>query len=95
MASYNKLAALMGEHQELATFRRFQRLNVKSLLYMQAEILHLESELEIIEFDDQTSGDKFRASLNVSVFNLKESSGLPHGVQWAKVLEIQEKLQAY
>ncbi|KAL8723949.1 MAG: hypothetical protein Q9181_007063, partial [Wetmoreana brouardii] len=95
MASYNKLAALMGQHQEMATFRRFQRLNAKSLLYMQAEILHLEQELDMIELEDKCSADKDRALLHVSVFNLKESSGYPHDVQWSKVLEVRKKLEAY
>ncbi|KAL9601210.1 MAG: hypothetical protein Q9179_002939 [Wetmoreana sp. 5 TL-2023] len=95
MASYNKLAALMGEHQEMATFRRFQRLNAKSILYMQAEILHLERELDMIELEDKVSADKNRALLHESVFNLKESSGYPHDVQWSKVLEVRKKLEAY
>ncbi len=95
MASYNKLATLMGRHQELASFRRFRRLNAKSLLYMQAEILHLESELGAIEGEDQRSGDKVRSSLHTSVFNLKESCGSPHDVQWKKVLNIRDKLERY
>lgn len=95
MARYNKLAALMGEHLELAIFRRFQRLNAKSLLYMQAEILHRESELDMIELDDVRSEDKSRSLLHTSVFNLKELSGGPHDVQWKNVLEIREKLEHY
>ncbi|KAL8684429.1 MAG: hypothetical protein Q9218_008301, partial [Villophora microphyllina] len=95
MSNYNKLAALMGEHQEMATFRRFQRINAKSLLYMQAEILHLEQELSMIELEDKSSADKNRASLHESVFNLKESSDHPHNIQWSKVLELRERLEAY
>ncbi|KAL8657649.1 MAG: hypothetical protein Q9226_001711 [Calogaya cf. arnoldii] len=95
MANYNKLATLMGEHQELATFRRFQRLNVKSLLGMQAELLHLESELAEIEKEDQRSEDKPRSLLHESAFNLKASCGSAHDTQWRKVLEVREKLEQY
>lgn len=95
MASYNRLATLIGEHQELAVFRRFQTLNAKSLLYMQAEILHLESELRSIELHDESSKDVRRASLHTSVFNLKESSGSDYQLQWNKVVEIREKLERY
>lgn len=95
MASYNKLASLMGKHEELTIFRKFQNLNLKNLLYMQAEILHLEKELRIVELEDKQSEEKPRASLHASLFNLKESSGTSHDVQWRKVLEIREKLQVY
>ncbi|KAL8932495.1 MAG: hypothetical protein Q9211_006282 [Gyalolechia sp. 1 TL-2023] len=95
MADYNKLVNLMGEHQDLAIFRRFQNLNIKTLIYMQADILHLEQELNIVEYEDKRSDDKSRASLHASFFNLKESSGERHDVQWNKVKEIQEKLGLY
>ncbi|KAL8715710.1 MAG: hypothetical protein Q9220_000377 [cf. Caloplaca sp. 1 TL-2023] len=85
----------MGEHQELASFRRFQSLGMKSLLYMQAELLHLENELKAIENEDQTSHDPERAYLHASVFNLKQSAGTSHEIQWRKVLEIREKVRLY
>ncbi|KAI4133308.1 MAG: hypothetical protein LQ341_006176 [Variospora aurantia] len=91
MSNYNGLASLMGEHKELAIFRKFQKLNAKNLLYMQAEILHLEQELHIIEFEDQISSDKSRAQLHNSLFNFKDSSG----TQWNKVLELRGRLPSY
>lgn len=95
MANYNKLATLMGEHQDLATFRRFQKLNLKSLLGMQAEILHLECELATIEREDERAQDDSRSSLHKSMFNLKTSGGSTHDYQWRKVLEVREKLAQY
>ncbi|KAL8696341.1 MAG: hypothetical protein Q9224_002847 [Gallowayella concinna] len=95
MANYNKLATVMGDHQELAIFRRFQRLNAKSLLYMQAEILHLESELDMIELEDKRSEEKSRSLFHTSVFNLKEPCCCPNNVQWKHALEIREKLERY
>ncbi|KAL8670135.1 MAG: hypothetical protein Q9168_005300 [Polycauliona sp. 1 TL-2023] len=79
----------------MTTFRRFQRLNLKSLLGMQAEILHLESELAKVEHEDRQSEDKSRSLLHESAFNLKASCGSPHDTQWKKVLEVRERLEQY
>jgi hypothetical protein len=45
MEGYAKVAHLMGTHGEFGIFRRFQTLNMQNLLYLQAEITHLEAEL--------------------------------------------------
>lgn len=95
MANYNRVAALMGDHQEMAAFRRFRRLNMKSLLGMQAEILHLESEVASIEREDERSEIKGCSSLHESAFNLKASGGTSHDLQWRKVLEVRERLEQY
>ena len=63
MVKYNKLVTFMGQHQELAILRRFQKPNVKALIGMQAEILYLESELAMIEREDKSSEGPSRASL--------------------------------
>lgn len=70
-------------------------MNVKSLLGMQAEILHLESELASIERKDERSEIKSRSSLHESAFNLKASWGSSYDLQWRKVLEVREKLEQY
>ena len=95
MADYSGLAAIMGKHQELALFRKFSALNIKNLLYMQSELVHLECELTSIASEDKRSADNDRASFHVSLFDLKESFGTCKGVQWGKVLEIREKLKIY
>jgi hypothetical protein len=41
-----KIAKLMSETSELAIFRRFSNLNLQNLLYLQAELMHLESNLK-------------------------------------------------
>ena len=76
-------------------FRRFQKLNLKSLLGMQAEILHLASELATVEREDERSEDNSRSSLHKSMFNLKASGSSTHCYQWRKVLEVREKLEQY
>jgi hypothetical protein len=45
MEGYHKVAAYMSVHGQLAIFRRFSRLNLLNLLYLQAEITRLEQRL--------------------------------------------------
>ncbi|RDL38895.1 uncharacterized protein BP5553_03235 [Venustampulla echinocandica] len=43
---YEKLARLMSKHGEVAAFQRFDYLNNLNILYLQAELVHLEEELQ-------------------------------------------------
>lgn len=95
MGNYDTLAALMGSHQEMAQFRKFADLNAKNLLYMQAELVHLKAELENIANEDKRSSHGEKESFDVSLFDLKDSSGTENDVQWRKVLEIRNKLKEY
>ena len=52
MTGYDKLARLLGQHEDLAMFRTFSALRMKVLLFMQAELLHLENDLRLeADFD--------------------------------------------
>lgn len=95
MGNYTRLAALIGNHEELALFRRFAALNAKSLLYMQAELVHLEAELENIANEDSFSGHGEKESFEVSFSKLKDSCGTENDLQWRRVLEIRHKLKEY
>lgn len=95
MGDYDSLTALIGTYEELSMFRRFAKLNAKSLVYMQVELAHLEAELAGIELEDKASKDPNRSSFHVSIFNLKESLGTKNDLQWQKVLAIREKLRLY
>src|SRR5215471_13469743 len=46
MGSYTKLSEFMGSWSDVAIFRRFANLNAENLLFLQAELLHLEHELQ-------------------------------------------------
>ena len=95
MADYNKLAALVGTHQELAIFRKFGALNAKNLLYMQSELIHLQSELDGIELENKHSGDSEKSAFLTSLFDLQDSDGTSKDLQWRKVMEIRGKLKSY
>jgi hypothetical protein len=57
MASYDSLSQVMADHNDLLILRSFSSLNIKNLLYYQAELAHLECELREIESEDQTSDE--------------------------------------
>ncbi|KAK5467240.1 hypothetical protein LTS15_000212 [Exophiala xenobiotica] len=54
MASYDRLAHLMADHNDLLILRTFSSLNIKNLLYYQAELANLECELREIETEDRS-----------------------------------------
>lgn len=49
---YPKLATILAGSQEYMIFRRFSNLNMRNALYLQAELMHLELELETHTSDD-------------------------------------------
>lgn len=57
MPSYPVLAQTLSAHPSLQIFRSYSALNLKSILYYQAELAHLESELAEIEEQDRTCSD--------------------------------------
>lgn len=96
MAGYSRLAALMGNHHDLAIFRRFAGLNAKSLLYMQGELVHLEAELKMIALNNRDSEDPQKADFEYSISALMGPHASEDGHEhWAKILEIREKLKEY
>jgi hypothetical protein len=45
LEGYRKVATLMGTYSEFAILRSFHTLNMQNLLYLQAEITHLEAKM--------------------------------------------------
>jgi hypothetical protein len=56
VSGYPQLARFQSRYHEYSIFRKFSRLNMLNLLYLQAELKHLELELETTEEDDYASG---------------------------------------
>jgi len=63
MSGYEKLAGLMTKHSEVATFQRFDFLNTLNILYLQAELVHLEQELRDSMREDLESGNNHAPAL--------------------------------
>ena len=90
---YPRLAHLMGKYPGEAIFRRFATLNARNLLYLQAELVQLEWELEQDTNADCASEDGARRAFQTHARTLREEG--KGSVQWEKVLLIREKLKEY
>ena len=73
-------------------FKQFAELNARSLLYMQAELLCLEQELDVITYVDEHGTDPSTKNFARSVWEMRKP---PNQNQWEKVLEIRGKLRDY
>lgn len=94
MEGYAKLASLMGAYPEVAILRRFGALNIQNLLYLQAELVHLENELRESSYANQHSGDVHRVTMSkdwITLAHYHEGNER----QWAVALRIREKLKEY
>jgi len=90
MEGYAKVANLMASQSEYAILRRFRVLNMQNLLYLQAEITHLETDLIQLANRDARHGD--RRFFAMDWWSLHQGEDTE---QWAKVLEIRNKLNEY
>jgi hypothetical protein len=97
MNGYSKLASMMGPHPELAIFRRFGTLNAHNLLYLQAELVHLEHRLHQCVKSDAESGHIDRTIYDRDWQSLSESKLMPDGnaEQWETALKIRSTLKEY
>lgn len=55
-----RVALLMAKTPDFAAFSRFSDLNIKSLLYYQAQLINLKKKLHELEYEDKRSQDKFK-----------------------------------
>lgn len=89
MEGYAKVAKLMSMYPEFAVFRRFQALNIQNLLYLQAEIIHLEDGLKTIIAEDAERPD--RRFHSQDWWSLSQDGE----EQWESWLELRTKLEKY
>lgn len=98
VAGYPKLSGYMGLLPQIAIFRTFSGLNAQNLLYLQAELTHLEKELRKAEKCDSLSTEGKRAIYRRDWFWLSESASskcFESSNQWGLVLKIREVLRQY
>ncbi|KAI0206579.1 hypothetical protein F4808DRAFT_454500 [Astrocystis sublimbata] len=90
---YTRLAEYMGQHSQLAIFRRFGTLTNASLLYLQAEITELEHELKYVQAQDCQSDDDVRKEYERSWYRLSRSASLEEGSEEREQYELIMKLR--
>jgi hypothetical protein len=92
--SYDKFSYLIGDFPNLFVFRKFGALTAKTLLYSQAELVHLEYELEILSREDRREPGKENIGISWRALN-EASSADGSDLQKKKVAQIREKLDQY
>ncbi|KAL9073145.1 MAG: hypothetical protein Q9157_004858 [Trypethelium eluteriae] len=95
MEGYAKLAQLMSAYDEFAILRSFKSLNMQNLLYLQAEITHLEAELGELARRDGMRGDRDYHASDWWSLSLGENANEGDLEQWEKVLQLRDKLDKY
>jgi hypothetical protein len=92
---YHKLSSFMVDKQ-YAIFRKFKILANRDLLYLQAQLAHLEAELSVLsDRDGRTAGEE-EELYDTNWYLLSSSADREHdGQQWEKVLQIRAKLKEY
>lgn len=96
---YPRLASLMGNEKEAAIFRRFDDLNILSLLALQAEIIDLDKDLRReCRIDDLLSNGQQPQQQQpdplVNSENFKQSRE-SDSAQYRKIKELRHKLKEY
>lgn len=93
LEGYAKISDLMSRHDEFAIFRRFSNLNFLNVLYLQAELSHLEEDLRAIVEADKTDPDRIYYTKHW--YSLAHSENDDDKEQWEKFSQIREKLLEY
>lgn len=105
LRGYAPLASLMSTHPEVAIFRKFSTLNAQNLLYLQAELVYLESKLQQYATEDRVAGLAAESTGGEGADKLKYETDWymlansddedEDSLQWQMVLEIRAKLKEY
>jgi hypothetical protein len=93
MEGYPQIVRLMGQHEELAILRKFNNMSLQNLLYMQAELMHLEEKYENISAKDAKCPS--RPFKSRDWWSLTQPGDEGKTEQWDTVLEIRAALAKY
>lgn len=92
---YPKLGAYMGLYPESAIIRKFGSLNGQNLLYLQAELTHLELRLREVQAGDSKAQDGQRSMYARDWYWLDASATEENSEQWQIMMGIRGKLKEY
>lgn len=92
---YPKLAALQGTYSQLGIYRRFSTLNARNLLYLQAELVILEADLNQFTKNDCMSEDLNAKHYQKNWYYLSERKNGVANSQYHTMLCVRQKLKEY
>ena len=92
---YPQLATFMEMHPEMTMVRRFQGLNTRNLLYLQAELADIENRLLKCEREDAADIPNRRSKYSTDFFKLKRDGDKQESDQWDLIIEMRAKLKEY
>jgi len=96
---YPQIATFMTQNPELLMVRRFRALNARNLLYLQAELVHIEKALLKCEKEDAKVKEKKDPRSHYSrdyLWLIKSGDGKgPPGEQWTLIQQMRGKLKEY
>lgn len=95
MEGYSKLANWMSRYPEMAILRSFRTLNMRVLLYQQAELVYLEADLQRIIIANKNDGDPRKAAYERNMWELNHSAKDGCDSQLQIIQKIQEKLELF
>jgi hypothetical protein len=90
-----RLAELMAQTQDFAAFKRYRDLNIKSLLYYQAEIEMLREKLHEEEWADSQRGNDQQREYARRIDSMIRSKGKCTGTQWLTIIDLRKVLKEY
>jgi hypothetical protein len=93
---YETMGVIMGDTREYAVFHGFRRLYAENLLYQQAEIVHLEKELQEIRAADSKSFSRssyFQNWAELRAHTASDDEGKSQ--QLRKILQLRDALDKY
>jgi hypothetical protein len=91
---YDRLARFLGSHPQMMMFRLFSTLGAKYTLYLQAELSHLEKDLEDASRADSESVDEERRNYQNSWWDMHRARK-DEDWQIQKVNEVGKALDKY
>jgi Family of unknown function (DUF6594) len=99
-----ELAKLIAENPDLEAFPAFTDLQIKSLLYYQAELIYLRKELHAAEWNDHRNGNSSDGSsefatdlelLYLVASAARDDENVTTPKQWELMVQIREVLEKY
>jgi len=90
-SGYPQIADIMSKYPELTMFRRFKGLNALNLLYLQAELMQIEKDLQDLQKADNITNSKYAADYSW----LMASAETENDQQWRLIQKMNKKLKEY